>query len=69
MLGLCLLRLRRDVEIGIAWLWKIDRVLALGLGRVKGVAQRLSVCRGLPDLRNPISSSIISLLFLPPELR
>ena len=29
----------------------------------------MSVCRGLPDLRNPISSSIISLLFLPLELQ
>ena len=34
-----------------------------------GVAPRLSDYHGLPNLRTPISSSIILPLFLPPELQ
>ena len=41
----------------------------LGLVRIIGVEPRLSDYHGLPNLRNPISSSIILPLNLPPELR
>ena len=43
--------------------------LSDSLVRIIRIAPRLSDYHGLSKLRNPISSSIIPPLFLPPELR